>query len=312
MYRFVSSVNAVTLKRRYLGEYNVKLLQRKFERLMSLYPDIANALPAECNVKKLLTGNFKYLTKVYCAFTGVLSGMTTDDRAATLQAFVSGGFKYDSHKRDIARFLTDAANGFEIYNCVYCDLEDVRLFPHRGHMVRRFETEHVLDKGKCPLTALSLYNFVPSCGTCNSPALKGSNTIGDTESEISRLSPTAEGYDFADKVKFTVNMINPNASDLKPLSHMDDYEIAFQLTDNLYQKSITLFALESRYNQQTILSELLYWREKRRTNPDNIVQGFAVLKGVTFEEAFEEMFQLEQKRQNHTPMEKARRDLMMV
>ncbi len=312
MYRFLSSVNAVTLKRSYLGVYNIKLLQKKFETLMENYPNIEEVLPVGCNVKKLLTGNFKYLTKVYCAFTGVLAGMTDVDRAATLNDFEKGGFNYKSHKKGIAKFLMDKANGFEIYNCVYCDLEDIRPFFQHGHLVRRFETEHVLDKGNCPLTALSLYNFVPSCGTCNSSSLKGTKTIGNTEDEIARLSPTAEGYDFVEKVKFVVNMVNPNASDLKPLSHLDDYEIAFQLKNQLYQHSISLFGLVSRYNENLILSKLLFWREKRRSNPDNIVQGYAKLKGVTFEEAFEEMFQLKQNRQNHEPMEKARRDVMML
>ena len=157
MYRFVSSRNPVELKRAYLEKYDIDLLQRKLDRLMNVYPEIDAVLPDDISAKKLLTGNFKYLAKVYCAFTGYLEGKTVAEKRTIVSAFVSGGFNYNSHKGKIAKFLVDPENGFEIHNCVYCDLEDVTTFVRAdGSRVRRFETEHVLDKGECPLVALSL------------------------------------------------------------------------------------------------------------------------------------------------------------
>ncbi len=58
--------------------------------------------------------------------------------------------------------------------------------------------------------------------------------------------------------------------------------------------------------------ELLKWRDKRRSNPNNIVQQFADIKKVTFDEMFEEMFELNLRRREHYPMEKARREVMML
>jgi len=313
MYRFVSSRNPVELKRAYLEKYDINSLQNKLDRLMNVYPEIDAVLPDDISARKLLSGNFKYLTRVYCAFTGYLNGKTTAEKRAIVSAFVSGGFNYDSHKGKIAKFLVDARNGFEIHNCVYCDLEDVTTFIKAdGSRVRKFETEHVLDKGECPLVALSLYNFVPSCGTCNGPAIKGTRTIGDTEEEIARLSPSAEGYDFEGKVKFEVKMVAPEVADLKATMHPDDYDVDFVIRDAIYQKSIDLFELKPRYNHGNLKSELLKWREKRRSNPDNIVRQFAVLKNVSFEAMFEEMFELDLRRRGHYPMEKARRDVMLM
>ena len=313
MYRFVSSRNPVELKKAYLEKYNIDLLQRKLDRLMNVYPEIDAVLPDDISAKKLLTGSFKYLAKVYCAFTGYLNGKTAEEIQAIVLAFVRGGFNYDSHKGKIAKFLLDARNGFEIHNCVYCDLEDVTTFvKDDGSRVRRFETEHVLDKGECPLVALSLYNFVPSCGTCNGPDIKGTRTIGDTEAEIARLSPSAEGYDFEGKVKFEVKMVTPGVADLNAINHADDYEVGFVVREALYQKSIDLFELKPRYNHGNVKLELLKWREKRRSNPDNIVRQFAVLKNVSFDEMFEEMFELDLRRREHYPMEKARRDVMLM
>lgn len=313
MYRFVSSRKPILLKKAYLKEYNVILLQKKLDKLMKAYPEIKDILPEGITAKKLLIGDFGFLTKVYWAFTTYLSGKCPKEKASILKAFVDGGFKYDSHKRDIRCFLMDAANGFEIHNCVYCDLEDVTTFTKAdGTEVRRFDTEHVLDKGECPLVALSLYNFVPSCNTCNSADIKGTKTIGDTEEEITKLSPSAEGYDFEGKVTFEIKIKNPNAADLNAVTHPNDYDVDFYVRESIYQKSIDLFELQARYNHEKEKKELLWWRDKRHNYPDNIVQQFANIRKITFEEMFEEMFQLDFRRREHYPMEKARRDVMLM
>ncbi len=313
MFRFVSSKNQVELKRDYLSLYNVELLQKKLDNLLAAYPDIKAVLPANTTAKTLLIGDFKYLARVYCAFTSYLNRRTTAEGASIRAAFVSGGFRYDSHKNDISKFFMNSTNNFEIHNCVYCDLEDVTTFTKaNGIKVRKFETEHVLDKGECPLVALSLYNFVPSCGICNGPAIKGTKTIGDTESEIVKLSPSAEGYDFDAKVKFEIKFINPGTNDLNAPSHPDDYLIDFDVKEVIYQKTIDLFELKSRYNNAKEKQELLFWREKRKNNPDNIVQQFADIKKVSFSEMFEEMFQLELRCRCHYPLEKARREVMLM
>lgn len=311
MFRFVSSKKTTELKKEYLAKYNVKLLQKKLDALLNKYPEIKVVLPIDISVRKLLVSNFRYLAKVYCAFTGYLNGKSQVEKTQMLSDFVAGGFNYDRHSNKIAKFLTDVSNRFDIHNCVYCDLEEVTAFTKvNGQKVRRFETEHVLDKGLCPLVALSLYNFVPSCRTCNGPALKGTKTIGDTESEISKLSPSAEGYDFDGKVQFEVKVVTPGASDLKPTDHIEDYEIDFNVMDSIYQKSIDLFELKQRYNSGNSKTELLKWMDKRRCNPDNIIQQIADIRKITFEEAFEEMFELELRKRQHYTMEKARREVM--
>lgn len=313
MFRFVSSKNQVELKKDYLSLYNVELLQKKLDKLLAAFPDIKAVLPNDITAKKLLVGNFKYLAKVYCAFTSFVNGKTDLERVSVRTAFVSGGFKYNNHKIAISKFFMNDENGFEIHNCVYCDLEDVTTFiKANGTKVRKFETEHVLDKGECPLVALSLYNFVPSCGTCNGPAVKGTKTIGDTESEIVKLSPSAEGYDFDEKVKFEVKFVNPGTNDLNALSHPDDYLVDFDVKEVIYQKTIDLFELKPRYNSAKEKLELLFWHEKRKNNPDNIVQQFADLSKVSFAEMFEQMFQLDLRRRGYYPMEKARREVMLM
>lgn len=56
----------------------------------------------------------------------------------------------------------------------------------------------------------------------------------------------------------------------------------------------------------------MYLLRRLRSNPNNIVQQFADIKKVTFDEMFEEMFELNLRRREHYPMEKARREVMML
>ena len=118
MFRFVSSKNPVKLKKAYLAQYNVNLLQKKLDKLMTDYPNIKAALSDDITVKKLLVGNFKYLAKVYSAYTSYLNGKTPEESLLIRSAFVKGGFNYDSHKSKIAKFLMNMNNGFDIHNCI--------------------------------------------------------------------------------------------------------------------------------------------------------------------------------------------------
>ena len=95
MFRFVSSRNSVKLKKAYLAQYNVRLLQSKLDNLMANYPDIKAILPDDVTAKNLLVGNFKYLVKVYIAYTCYLHEKTSEERSIICNAFKKGGFNYE-------------------------------------------------------------------------------------------------------------------------------------------------------------------------------------------------------------------------
>lgn len=311
MYRFSSSLPIATLKSRYLNKYNLSLLQRKFDVVKNRYPNLFAVLPADISARKLLVGNFDYLAKIYFAYKAYVANIPEAD-ANAISTDLNGVFKYSSHSTKIRDFLIDPNNGFEIFNCIYCDLVSVRVqtMPD-GTTKRKFETEHVLDKGECPLVALSLYNFVPSCKTCNGADYKGTNPVGNTENEVVKLSPTSFGYDFAGQTKFVVNPRNPNFDDLDSQNHPDDYEIDIVYKDNIYKTSSDLFGLIARYNERIVLVDMLKFRDQARSNPLNIVKQFAEIKGCTIEEMYNELFELDLRRREHYPMEKARRDIML-
>ena len=79
-----------------------------------------------------------------------------------------------------------------------------------------------------------------------------------------------------------------------------------------YQKTIDLFGLKSRYNVRFVKTELLKWWVKRRKYPKCKIQQYAADDGVTYEEKFEEIFELNLRKQDHYPFEKARRKVMRM
>lgn len=69
------------------------------------------------------------------------------------------------------------AQALDINTCVYCNLNYTKTITTRkGEKLSRPEFDHYFDKGKNPLLALSFFNLIPSCHTCNS-SLKHSSTF---------------------------------------------------------------------------------------------------------------------------------------
>lgn len=186
----------------------------------------------------------------------------------------------------------------------------VSPFDHKGKRVRRFDTEHVLDKGNCPLVALSLYNFVPSCTTCNGPAIKGTQTIGDTKDEIVKLSPTNPAYNFWNNVLFVVN---PKATIAwkKREDIPDNFEIDFIYKDATYKKSVDLFGLKSRYNTDCLM-EALRWLDKKDRFTPKMLHDYADLEGCSEDAICEREFKIDIDRKEHNLYRKMKEDLIGI
>ena len=110
-----------------------------------------------------------------------------------------------------------------------------------------FDLDHFLDKESCPLLALSLFNFVPSCQVCNEK-LKRSKILGSTVAEMRQLSPTSSQYTFEEDVKIQIHF----KTGVPPLvfsKHSNLSRLVFDCSKNtLYEKEIALFKLNQRYD----------------------------------------------------------------
>lgn len=307
MYRFKSKRAISDLHNTYIALYRQDM-DKKWDKHVKLCPDLAGAMLPGMTAKKLLTAEFRVLVDVYFYYRNYINGMSQTRRDAVNTA-AQKVFTYKSYATKIADFLLDPDNKYEIHNCIYCDMERISPFDHRGKKVRRFETEHVLDKGACPLVALSLYNFAPTCGHCNGPSLKGIKTIGDTIEEIKHLSPTNPTYDFWNKVLFVVNPITDAITDIKREEHPDHYEIDFRYKDISYSKFIELFGLKSRY-QKDCLKKALRLLDNIDKYTKKMVSDLADIYKNTPEEVYEDVFHVETDRREHEIYRKMKEDLM--
>lgn len=307
MYRFKSTRDKSELHSAYNTLY-CHDLNKKWARQVAVCPELAGAMLPGMTAKKLLTAEFRVLVDVYFHYKKYMEGLTQAIRT-DVNTNAQKVFTYKSYSGKIAQFLLNPDNKYEIHNCIYCDMEKISPFAHNGKKVRRFETEHVLDKGNCPLVALSLYNFVPSCGHCNGPDVKGVKTIGDTIEEIKHLSPTNPSYDFWHKVLFVVNPITGTITDIQREKHPEHYEIDFKYKDVSYSKFTELLGLKSRYQEDCLIKSLRLLDEMDKHTP-KMLSDLANLYGKTPEEVYEQVFNVESDRREHAKYRKMKEDLM--
>lgn len=232
MFRFISSVATAELSKRYLGIYKrLEAITGAYTDLLSQEPQLKAILtPDEYTAKNILIADFSSLADLYFRYVNYAAALSEAQRKDLNEKIVKI-FNYESHKVRIAGFLISPDNGFPIHNCVYCDLESVRGYTRSadGVRVRNFETEHILDKGKCPLLSLSLYNFAPACGLCNNGGHKGTKPLGSNKSEVEITSPTSKKNLFDEEVKFSLNLASDTISDLTLFKNADDVRIGFKV-----------------------------------------------------------------------------------
>ena len=252
MYRFISLKSLKDVNKAYLARYKKKeSFNKKFAEAVDECPEIAGLLPPGTKGIDLLTYDFSRLVDLYYDYNKTLNDLHDDARVKEINDKFKAIFNYDSHREKIRRFLSDPNNGFEIHNCVYCDLNKVEGYTRaNGNRNFEFHSDHVLDKGSCPLVALSIHNFVPSCPTCNEPPLKGVKPLGKTKADTLKISPKSSTNKFESDVKFILNITNKTIPDLELFKTNDGWEIDFSYKDGVYQQTVSMFDLKERYNAE--------------------------------------------------------------
>ena len=153
------------------------------------------------NLRKILCGDFEKLVEIK---QNIGSKYANDKN-------IKEFFNYDKAKSKtitpkisklqpkIAKFFEDH---IEVHTCYFCNIEFINKFNTSKKTKNGFTLDHFIDKGTNPYLALSLYNLVPSCYTCNSKV--------KTIHSISDVAPTSQRFDFDEKVKFKTFLRNPH------------------------------------------------------------------------------------------------------
>ena len=307
MYRFISSKPIRDVNNAYLALYrNKKSFNRKFDDAVMTCPEIAGLFSLGTKGMDLLTYDFSRLVELYYNYKKTLNDLHNNARVKEINDKFKAIFNYDSHREKIRRFLSDPNNGFEIHNCVYCVLNKVEGYTRAdGKRNLEFHADHVLDKGSCPLVALSIHNFVPSCPTCNEPPLKGVKPLGNTKADTLKISPKSATNKFETEVKFILNITDITIPDLELFKTNDGWEIDFQYKDNIYMQTVLMFDLKERYNAEKDYFRA-YLHKKRKYD----IKLLAETCKCTEEDILEDLFCYKQNKQAHIPKEKCRLELL--
>ena len=111
-----------------------------------------------------------------------------------------------------------------------------------------FDLDHLLPKSICPIVGLSLFNFVPSCQVCNEK-LKKAKELADTRDGWLKISPTFQGSAFDDNVPIKLVPLEHCSTFFDLQRNNGNYRLEFQTNgDNEYEKYVSLFKLQDRYN----------------------------------------------------------------
>ena len=223
-----------------------KKLYKKDEGFKDLLPT---------SFKEMMILPYTHLAEIYERYLAL--GLSKNDQ---LHIDIKALFRYNDDRNSkemkfkklssgIIDFFKDE-NNFTIHTCHYCEMAYINCFiVKRQHKRTQFDLDHVLDKGRCPLVALSLYNLVPVCPTCNRSHIKGQRTILMSLEQRKKISPSSTLYDFENKVKIWIRPKTGNVHNTSFLKYKDDYELDFDTSsDTDYDKEIELLFLKERYN----------------------------------------------------------------
>ena len=194
-------------------------------------------------------------------------------------------FKYEGNNQSkkITPFFTE---NFNFRTCFYCNKDFITNFKkEKNELVSTFQLDHFFDKATYPYLALSFYNLIPSCPTCNSSKVKGSaNTF-----ENNCIAPNSQDFDFHQKVKFKL-LLDDSCKNLH-IKSKDDIDINLKEDySDMYDKYIKIFKLNPRYKaHKDIVFDMI---QKAELYPESRLKELENLTGIPFQQIKKDIFNL--------------------
>ena len=141
----------------------------------------------------------------------------------------------------------DLAKKLNVNVCPYCNVNSTyTVIKKDNKKITRPEFDHFYDKATNPILALSFYNLIPSCHTCNS-TLKGSEEF----SMKSHLNPYSDSFDEVAKFQLKIESS-------KFYHSVDGFEVKLKTEDERAENNIRCFELDTLYqNHKDIVLELI-------------------------------------------------------
>lgn len=264
------------------------------------------------NITELFVASFDQLCDYYDAFIGLgiqemVFDATTNKSVPNLEwTELEDIFKYTKgYDSDIAGFFMENSELLGIKTCYYCETAYVNTYTSwdngKQKMRRQFDVDHFIPKDKCPLLALSLFNFVPSCQVCNS-RLKLTGIPGNRKDEYKLFSPSSEKADYEENIKVRLRFWTQKEGLKGRYIHLR--------TKQPYEKYVQFFRLEDRYEFHKV--EAVRLNVLKRCYPDTNVQSIARILHYRKDVVKEDIFHLKYMKEEGRCFEKMTRDVLKL
>lgn len=231
--------------------------QNKWKQLKSNYLSSLQAFPS--NLSDILVGEFEELAKWFANYENI-------DPVCHDELYRIFNYK-GKNQSVIADFFKRHSIDLKINSCYYCETAYINTYFYKDKKHSHFDLDHYFPQKKCPILALSLFNLIPSCPTCNQ-RLKRQIVLCKDVYENMLLSPSSERYAFDDLVNIhlvpTDKFFNLQ---LQQKESLDRFKMKFVTKSKSYQKVIKLFRLEERYEFHK--SEALRLLRLKQNYPDS-------------------------------------------
>jgi len=139
-----------------------------------------------------------------------------------------------------------------------------------------FTLDHVLCQDDFPIAALCLYNFVPSCYSCNSKFKKSKPIVNDYDE--SYLSPTSNNFSVEDDI--VIDLTFPLIKKWENVKSESDFllDFSFKYTLAGYSNYLDVFKIKGRYVfHKNIALNLI---EKVQKYPESQISEFSDITGI--------------------------------
>ncbi|PUE63692.1 hypothetical protein [Arcobacter caeni] len=219
----------------------------------------------------------------------------TKKKKEELIIIVQNLFKYTNkfQGKVLTPFFT---KNFSFRTCFYCNKDFITNFEkEKKDLVSTFQLDHFYDKDTYPYLALSFYNLIPSCPTCNSSKVKGTKNTFIHDSRVGKfkiekcLKPNDEKFDFHQKVKFKL-LLDDSCKNLY-IKSKDDIDINLKENySDMYDKYIEIFKLNPRYKaHKDIVFDMI---QKAEFYPESRLKELENLTGIPFQQIKKDIFNL--------------------
>ena len=208
------------------------------------------------------------------------------------------------HQGVISQFFQKKMDDLNAHTCFYCDMAYINPYVDGVDTKSQFDLDHAIAKSDCPITALSLHNFVPSCPVCNQ-RLKHKKPLAASDADLMSVAPCSELFDADQNIYFKVMQTRACTGGF--VRHRENYAMKV-IARGKYDDYAKLFHLEERYEYHK--GEALRLLDLKRKYPASSLKKIANILHRTKDEVYEDIFGLGFSKDSHRCLDKMKRDIM--